>query len=151
MLYCIDSLLIIHQKSRFEMTEDQRQEVEEAFHLFDADKVGSIDYHELKVAIRALGFPITKEEVLRAASEVDFEATGRVNLAQFSAICKRLPQQQTVNGSILVTHKMRERDPEEEILKAFHLFDTDNTGKISVKVLINLARTVMTSCRICEV
>jgi len=29
--------------------------VKEAFELFDTDKVGSIDYHELKVAMRALG------------------------------------------------------------------------------------------------
>ena len=33
----------------------------EAFDLFDTDKSGSIDYHELKVAIRALGFDVKKE------------------------------------------------------------------------------------------
>lgn len=38
----------------------------EAFDLFDTDKSGSIDYHELKVAIRALGFDV-KKEVRRAA------------------------------------------------------------------------------------
>ena len=29
--------------------------MKEAFELFDTDKTGSIDYHELKVAMRALG------------------------------------------------------------------------------------------------
>ena len=38
----------------------------EAFDLFDTDKSGSIDYHELKVAIRALGFDV-KKEVRRGA------------------------------------------------------------------------------------
>ena len=32
-----------------ELSEDQRQEIKEAFSLFDTDNNGSIDYHELKV------------------------------------------------------------------------------------------------------
>ena len=50
-------------KAKPKLTEDQRAEIQEAFDLFDTDKSGSIDYHELKVAMRALGFPVRKEEV----------------------------------------------------------------------------------------
>ena len=39
------------RKKRPELTEEQKQEVKEAFDLFDTDKNGSIDYHELKVRI----------------------------------------------------------------------------------------------------
>ena len=46
------------------LTEDQKQEIREAFDLFDQDKDGVIDYHELKVAMRALGFDMKKAEVL---------------------------------------------------------------------------------------
>uniref|UniRef100_A0A8C5VGJ0 EF-hand domain-containing protein n=1 Tax=Microcebus murinus TaxID=30608 RepID=A0A8C5VGJ0_MICMU len=38
-----------------ELTEEQKQEIREAFDLFDADGTGTIDVKELKVAMRALG------------------------------------------------------------------------------------------------
>ena len=38
-----------------ELTEEQRQEIREAFDLFDTDGSGTIDGKELKVAMRALG------------------------------------------------------------------------------------------------
>ena len=34
--------------------------IKEAFELFDTDKTGTIDYHELKVCMRALGFDVKK-------------------------------------------------------------------------------------------
>jgi Ca2+-binding EF-hand superfamily protein len=37
------------KKSKAELSEDQKQELKEAFDLFDADKTGVIDLHELKV------------------------------------------------------------------------------------------------------
>jgi len=46
-----------------ELSEDQREEINEAFALFDLDKDGWIDYHELKVAMKALGFDLSKQEI----------------------------------------------------------------------------------------
>jgi centrin-3 len=37
------------KKVRPDLTEEQKQEIKEAFDLFDTDKSGTIDYHELKV------------------------------------------------------------------------------------------------------
>ena len=38
---------------RQEITDEQRHEIKEAFELFDTDKDGYIDYHELKVPLFA--------------------------------------------------------------------------------------------------
>lgn len=51
--------------TRPELSEEQKQEIKEAFELFDSDKDGAVDYHELKVAMRALGFDLKKAEVLK--------------------------------------------------------------------------------------
>lgn len=42
------------RKKRKELTEEQKQEIKEAFELFDTDKDKEIDYHELKVGFTTL-------------------------------------------------------------------------------------------------
>lgn len=37
------------RRKRRELTEEQKQEIAEAFALFDSDKDQALDYHELKV------------------------------------------------------------------------------------------------------
>ena len=44
------------KKMRNELTEEQKQEIKEAFDLFDTEGRNEIDAKELKVAMRALGF-----------------------------------------------------------------------------------------------
>jgi Ca2+-binding EF-hand superfamily protein len=113
------------RKGRAELTEEQRQEIKEAFDLFDTDGSGSIDSKELKVAMRALGFEPRKEEVKRMISEMDKDGSGTIEYPEFEE---------------MMASKMAERDPREEILKAFKLFDDDNTGKITFKNLKRVAR-----------
>jgi len=110
---------------RTDLSEEQKQEIKEAFDLFDTDKSGSIDYHELKVAMRALGFDVKKAEVLKLMKDYDRNETGQATYADFVDI---------------MTQKIADRDPEEEIRKAFSLFDDDQTGTISLKNLRRVSR-----------
>ncbi|VDN14470.1 unnamed protein product [Dibothriocephalus latus] len=96
------------------------QEIKDAFDLFDVDKTGFIDTKDLKVAMRALGFEPKKEEIKRLISEYDPEAKGQLAYADFLR---------------MMSVKMQDKDAREEVLKAFHLFDDDETGKISFKNL----------------
>ena len=55
-------------KKRTDLTEEQKQEIKEAFDLFDTDGSGNIDSKELKVAMRALGFEPKREEIKQLIS-----------------------------------------------------------------------------------
>ncbi len=68
------------------LSDDQRQEIKEAFELFDTDKDGAIDYHELKVAMRALGFDMKKAEVLKLLRDNDREGDGLMDFEAFQRI-----------------------------------------------------------------
>merc|ERR1712023_251331 len=114
------------QKSKkFELTEEQRQEIREAFDLFDTDGSGTIDAKELKVAMRALGFEPKKEEIKKMISDIDKDGSGTIDFNEFLE---------------MMTAKMGEKDSREEILKAFRLFDDDETGKITFRNLKRVAK-----------
>ena len=110
-----------------ELTEEQKQEIREAFDLFDTDGSGTIDAKELKVAMRALGFEPKKEEIKKMIADIDKDGSGTIDFDEFLQ---------------MMTAKMSEKDSREEILKAFRLFDDDETGKISFKNLKRVAKEV---------
>lgn len=108
-----------------ELTDEQKHEIREAFDLFDSDGSGTIDIKELKVAMRALGFEPKKEEIKKMISDIDKDGSGTIDFNDFL---------------LMMTQKMSEKDSKEEILKAFRLFDDDETGKISFKNLKRVSK-----------
>lgn len=109
------------------LTEEQKQEIREAFDLFDTDGSGTIDAKELKVAMRALGFEPKKEEIKKMIADIDTDGSGTIDFNEFLE---------------MMTSKMSERDSREEILKAFRLFDDDETGKISLRNLRRVSKEI---------
>jgi len=111
--------------SRPELTDEQKQEIKEAFELFDTDKDGAVDYHELKVAMRALGFDMKKAEVLKILRDNDSDGSALMRYEDFVRV---------------MTERILARDPLDEIRRAFKLFDDDGTGKISLRNLRRVAK-----------
>jgi centrin-1 len=89
------------------LSEDQKNEIREAFDLFDADGGGTIDTNELKVAMKALSLDPSDEELAKMVSEVDIDASGTIDFSEFFK---------------MMTAKISSKDSEEEIRKIFSLF-----------------------------
>merc|ERR1712006_73760 len=121
------------KKAKGGLSEEQIEEIREAFNLFDADNSGAIDVRELKAAMRALGFEVKKEELKKMISDIDNDGNGTIEFAEFLE---------------MMTGKMGEKDSREDSEKVFKLFDDDNTNKISsatsLALLRSLARTSTT-------
>uniref|UniRef100_A0A7N0V286 EF-hand domain-containing protein n=1 Tax=Kalanchoe fedtschenkoi TaxID=63787 RepID=A0A7N0V286_KALFE len=107
------------------LTQQKRQEIKEAFELFDTDGSGTIDAKELNVAMRALGFEMTEEQINQMIADVDKDGSGAIDFDEFVH---------------MMTAKMGERDTKEELMKAFQIIDVDKNGKISVTDIQRIAK-----------
>jgi Ca2+-binding EF-hand superfamily protein len=83
-----------------------------------------MDTKQLKCAMRSLGFEPKKEEVKSILADIDKDKSGVISFEVFAN---------------LMAKKIDEKGTREEILKAFQLFDADNTGKISFQNLKQVA------------
>ncbi|KAL0069463.1 Calcium-binding component of the spindle pole body (SPB) half-bridge [Marasmius tenuissimus] len=106
--------------TRPDLTEDQKQEIKEAFELFDTDKDGKIDYHELKVAMRALVSERIlardpNEEIRRAFHLFDDDNTGKISLKNLRRVAKEIG----------------DRLEEDELQAMIDEFDLDQDGEIN--------------------
>merc|ERR1711924_32364 len=83
-----------------QLTDEQLDEIREAFSLFDADASGMIDIRELKAAMRALGFEVKNEELKKMVADIDNDGNGTIEFTEFLQ---------------MMTGKMGEKDSREEI------------------------------------
>merc|ERR1712216_900852 len=84
------------------LSEEQLDEVREAFGLFDADASGMIDIRELKAAMHALGFEVKNEELKKMVADIDGDGNGTIEFGEFLQ---------------MMTGKMGEKDSREDIEK----------------------------------
>jgi len=66
------------------LTQAQRQQISETFEVFDTDGSGTFDINELEVAMGALGFPPSADEMEQIFREVDTDGSGEVDLEEFT-------------------------------------------------------------------
>ncbi|KAI9933037.1 hypothetical protein ASPWEDRAFT_34048 [Aspergillus wentii DTO 134E9] len=135
------------------LTEEQREEINEAFTLFDLDRDRHLDYHELRVAFRALGFTLAKQELISLLTTYGVprpQVQQQAQQAQHQQPSKAAPASNPQHPSNLLMPlsafqavtalKILERDPRDEILRAFELFDEGQKGYIDLEDLRRVAR-----------
>ena len=83
-----------HEKKSIFLTEEQKEEIDNAFVLFDKDNSGSIDVHELKDALKALGIHnLSKDEVVQMMQKVDKDGSGSIDKEEFVGLMAKLMEQ----------------------------------------------------------
>lgn len=58
------------------LSEEEIEEIREAFNLFDTDGSGTIDPKELKAAMQSLGFEAKNQTIYQMISDIDKVCTG---------------------------------------------------------------------------
>ena len=108
------------------LTEDEIEEIREAFALFDTDNSGVIDPKELKAAMQSLGFEKKNPTIYSMIADLDtHENSGGINFDHFLDA---------------ITDKLGNKESREGIARIFELFDDDRTGNINVHNLRRVAK-----------
>jgi len=107
------------------LTENEIEEIRDAFNLFDTDGNGTIDPKELKAAMQSLGYEGKNHTVYQMIGDIDKENTGSINFDRFLD---------------MMTARIGDSDSKEDIQKVFNLFDDDKTGYISLQNLKRVAK-----------
>ncbi|XP_046582416.1 calmodulin-like protein 12 [Haliotis rubra] len=113
------------------LTQEQIAEMQEAFGLFDKDGDGMITTKELGCVVRSLGQNPTEAELQEMITELDENENGTLEFPEF------------LN---MMSKRMKEENPKEELYEAFRVFDKDGNGFISTAelrhVMTNLGETL---------
>ena len=107
------------------LTEDEIEEIKEAFDLFDTDGSGSIDPRELRAAMQSLGFEAKNQTIYQMITDLDKNKNNSIDFEEFLD---------------MMTARMSDRDTREDINKVFRLFDDDGTGTVTIRNLRRVAR-----------
>ncbi|PFH38011.1 centrin 2 [Besnoitia besnoiti] len=107
------------------LTEDEVEEIREAFNLFDTDGSGMIDPKELKAAMQSLGFETKNPTIYQMIADLDRDGGGPIDFEEFLDA---------------ITAKLGDKESREGIQKIFNLFDDDRTGTITLKNLKRVAK-----------
>ena len=110
--------------SRPGLTEDEIEEIREAFSMFDTNGTGRIDPKELKAAMHSLGFEKKSPTVYEMICDLEAEG-GEVDFEIFlDAISNKLGNRETKDG----------------IERIFDLFDDDRTTSINFNNIKRVAK-----------
>ncbi|XP_048732605.1 uncharacterized protein LOC125649266 [Ostrea edulis] len=117
----------IDKKGKVEnLTEEQINDIKEAFKVFDKDGDGTVSTEELGAVMRSMGQDPTEKELMDMIAEVDVDGNGDVEFDEFLQ---------------MMAKQMQCTDSPDELIEAFQVFDEDKTGHISVDEF----RSVMTT------
>eukprot|EP00915_Cephaloidophora_sp_WS-2016_P004313 GHVH01005807.1.p1 GENE.GHVH01005807.1~~GHVH01005807.1.p1 ORF type:complete len:171 (+),score=20.95 GHVH01005807.1:237-749(+) len=124
--------------SSVQISEEDIQEINDVFQIFDITKRHALSYYEFRASLRALGFDYTKQEIFSLMQQHGTKLGGKGTM---------VVTQDTFVG--LMKQKYLDRDPTEVLRHAFNLFDVRKVGRISLSDLKHVVGSVV-STRPCQ-
>ena len=109
------------------LTQEQKEQYGRVFREFDVDGNGTMNLQELGNALRRLKLHPTLQELKAMMRECDANGSGTLDEMEFLD---------------LVARRVEVGETREDLIKAFRLFDKDETGTISSSELRHLLTTV---------
>lgn len=109
------------------LSEEEIEELREAFSIFDRDGSGSITSKELGIAMRSLGQNPSEEELETMMAEVDIDGNGELDFDEFCDLMSR-------NKKEVTSYKAIE--------EAFKVFDKEGKGSIDRETFRHIMTTM---------
>jgi len=106
------------------LTDEEIEEIREAFAMFDTEGTGTIDPRELKAAMHSLGFEKKSPTVYEMICDLE-EKGAEIDFDEFLDA---------------ISNKLGNRETKEGIDRIFDLFDDDKTGSINLNNLRRVAK-----------
>merc|ERR1712025_189265 len=106
-----------HKYERPGLSEDEVEEIKEAFDLFDNDGSGAISVNELTSAMQSLGLDVKHAVVYNMVADLDADGSGEIEFGEFLDV---------------MTAKLSDKNSREEIQRVFNLFDKDRSDSLDV-------------------
>ncbi|KAI1091094.1 hypothetical protein F5B19DRAFT_289849 [Rostrohypoxylon terebratum] len=123
-----------------QISDEHRNEISDCFHLFDMNKDDQLDFSEFRYALQALGFSnLSRPDLIAAFKSAARPRAGWTPLPSLP----NQPPPSTTPGVVdlrlsregfqnVAARYVAARDPREELLKTFALFDRGGKGVITV-------------------
>ncbi|GAX78802.1 hypothetical protein CEUSTIGMA_g6239.t1 [Chlamydomonas eustigma] len=110
-----------------DLSKEELEEIAFAFKTMDCDNNGFVNPRQLKVSLRALGFPVKKSEVADLLKKRLDDGHDRLGYETFKSV---------------LTEKFAERTFRDDMRRAFQLLDIHGTGKIDSYTLRRVTKSL---------
>ena len=110
-----------------DIPKDKTEEYKKIFKLYSTNDDGYINKSELATIFKSINIDASDEEIKEIMKQLDLEEKNKINYDEFLS---------------LINQGEKGFDEQEEVLKAFEVFDKDGNGLINIKELKDIMLSV---------